>query len=541
MNNRNYDAIIIGSGIGSLTSAAILSRYNRKKVLLIEQSFNPGGQTQSFRSRGGFQWDTGLQYVGEMAQGQLGKTVFDYVTEGTLQWRKITSPYEQFFFPNDSSYAMPDNPELFYKNLLEQFPQEQDALKQYFNHLKMVRNWAMRFFLNGSFSNPLVIFNNIWNVLPNKVAKMTTRDYVDTFFHDETLKSILTAQWGTYGLPPQKSLFAIHAFISYHFLYGAWYPVGGSGEIYKSILPIIEKAGGTCLINTTVSKIVCNSNKEAIGVKAHTHVGKEVTLYAPVIISGIGRAETEELLDPSLKMPFRLKTNNIHPNDYHGTSCVIVYVGFSKNPTDIGLQESNYWISDDINFDDLFKNKEKLLFGVPNHCWLSCPSLKDPKAKKHTAMLVYFIDEGQFSPWNNTEWRKRNSEYKNLKNTIADSLLDFVTLRFPGFKECAELVEVSTPLTFKHFTRKKYGAPYGMPADSTRFIPGKIGPKTGLKNLYISGCDAFCAGIVGSMWGGVSSVAVLNGRFGMFKLLHAMKFNMVKLISDIYFKNTLKF
>ena len=40
MSNFNkYDAIVIGSGIGGLTTAAILAKYNHQKVLILEQHY----------------------------------------------------------------------------------------------------------------------------------------------------------------------------------------------------------------------------------------------------------------------------------------------------------------------------------------------------------------------------------------------------------------------------------------------------------------------------------------------------------------------
>ena len=36
-NSNHFDAIVIGSGIGGLAIAAILAKFNGKKVLILEQ------------------------------------------------------------------------------------------------------------------------------------------------------------------------------------------------------------------------------------------------------------------------------------------------------------------------------------------------------------------------------------------------------------------------------------------------------------------------------------------------------------------------
>jgi all-trans-retinol 13,14-reductase len=85
---QQYDAIVIGSGIGGLTVAAILAKFSRQKILILEQHFILGGFTQEFK-RQNFQWDVGLHYVGDMGEGDVGRQIFDYITDRNLQWAKI--------------------------------------------------------------------------------------------------------------------------------------------------------------------------------------------------------------------------------------------------------------------------------------------------------------------------------------------------------------------------------------------------------------------------------------------------------------------
>ncbi|MCK6519333.1 FAD-dependent oxidoreductase, partial [Myxococcota bacterium] len=50
-----FDTIVIGSGIGGMTTAALLARAGQR-VLVLEQHYVPGGFTHAFR-RKGFVWD----------------------------------------------------------------------------------------------------------------------------------------------------------------------------------------------------------------------------------------------------------------------------------------------------------------------------------------------------------------------------------------------------------------------------------------------------------------------------------------------------
>ena len=54
---KEIDAIVIGSGIGGLTTAAILAKAN-KKVLVLEQHDQAGGCCHTFTKKG-FEFDVG--------------------------------------------------------------------------------------------------------------------------------------------------------------------------------------------------------------------------------------------------------------------------------------------------------------------------------------------------------------------------------------------------------------------------------------------------------------------------------------------------
>jgi all-trans-retinol 13,14-reductase len=47
-----FDVIVIGSGIGGLTSAALLARHANKRVLVLERHSTAGGFTHTFHRPG---------------------------------------------------------------------------------------------------------------------------------------------------------------------------------------------------------------------------------------------------------------------------------------------------------------------------------------------------------------------------------------------------------------------------------------------------------------------------------------------------------
>jgi choline dehydrogenase-like flavoprotein len=68
-NQRPFDAIVIGSGMGALTFASVMARMRKWRVLVLERHFKIGGFTHTFSRPGGWTWDVGVHYVGEMGPG----------------------------------------------------------------------------------------------------------------------------------------------------------------------------------------------------------------------------------------------------------------------------------------------------------------------------------------------------------------------------------------------------------------------------------------------------------------------------------------
>jgi len=98
---EQYDTIIIGSGMGSLTSAAILAKEGQK-VLVLERHYIAGGFTHVFK-RKGFEWDVGIHYIGEVQrEDAIIKRLFDYISDDQLKWADMGAVYDKIIIGNKS-------------------------------------------------------------------------------------------------------------------------------------------------------------------------------------------------------------------------------------------------------------------------------------------------------------------------------------------------------------------------------------------------------------------------------------------------------
>ena len=139
--SQKWDYVVIGSGMGGMISASLLSKLG-KKVLIVEQHYVPGGFTHTF-SRDHWVWDVGVHAIGEVTKHSMVGRVLSELTDHRLEWASLGGCYEQFFFPDDFRLDFPDHPKKFRDLLVEKFPTEGRAIDQYFSEKKKVEQKKM--------------------------------------------------------------------------------------------------------------------------------------------------------------------------------------------------------------------------------------------------------------------------------------------------------------------------------------------------------------------------------------------------------------
>lgn len=510
-----FDVIVIGSGIGSLTVAALLSKLRKLRVLVLEKHFTAGGQTHEFKRKGKFEFDVGLHYIGSMNRGS-GKAVFDYLTEGRLQWQKMPDEFERFIYP-DFEFTVPSDPKLYRQKLIDRYPAERAGIDQYFRDLKTAAQWYALGHMADTLPailRPLLKMAFHWR---GGLATQTVQAYLESHFADHQLKALLASQWGDYGLPPRQAAFGMHAQVVTHYWYGGWYPIGGAKQIARAIIPVIERNGGKVVAGKTVTEILIDQGC-ARGVRTTStlkpHLPAE-EYRAPVIVSGAGAVNTYlKLIPQRIAIPFRDQLASV-PG---GNSAVCVYLGLKDSAATLGIRGENYWVYSDYDHD------RAAAAGSPvAGYYLSFPSLKNPQAKGHTAEIITFAAYDRFAQWTQGGWKRRGAEYERLKQELAQHLIARVDQRLPGFAALVAYVDVSTPVTMEHFQGNPRGEFYGLPATPERLFQPWTAATTPVRNLYLTGADVMSPGVVGAMMGGVKTAGALTGSFGFFKLMKTIQ------------------
>lgn len=503
-----YDALVIGSGIGGLTTAALLSELGWR-VAVLEQHYTAGGATHSY-DRAGYEWDVGVHYIGDMGTKTTVRRLMDFLTEGHLAWAPMDAHYDRFFI-GANVYDAVAGREAFRENLVGYFPREAGAIDRYLALLGEVSR-GMRTFALGRTLPPwaaALAGPVLRRRLPRSFDR-TTWEVLSELTSDPELIAVLTGQWGDMGLPPKRSSFVIQALIAKHYLHGGFYPVGGAWRIADTILPRIRAAGGEVFTYARVEEIVVRDGR-ACGVRMKD--GHEIE--ARCIVSDAGAINTFSRLLPAA-VTRELGYDRLLPTVKPSIGHLGMYIGLQGSAEDLGLPKTNYWIYPGNDYDaalDEFLADPTGPFPV---VYISFPSAKDPDfARRHpgrsTIEIVAPAPYEMFERWAGSTWGKRGEDYEALKQSLGERLLGHLYDRAPQLRGRVDYWEVSTPLSMQWFCGWGRGELYGLDHDPARLQQSWLRPRTRIPGLWLTGQDVMSCGVTGAMMGGLASATAIAG------------------------------
>ncbi len=508
LSHISYDAIIIGSGMGGLTTAACLAKAG-KKVLVLEKHYVSGGFTQTFK-RKKFEWDVGVHYVGQVNNPKsLIRKAFDYISDGKLTWDDMGEVYDQTTIDGDV-YDFKKGITQQINQMLEYFPNDEKAIRAYYALILQVSKHASLFFIEKTMPQWLsFLFGNQLRKRFLKYSKLTTHEVLSQLTQNQKLIAVLCSQCGNYGLTPKESSFGIHAVVVAHYLEGAAYPSGGSANIHKSVASVIEKHQGITALKAGVKEIIIKNNT-AIGVVMEN--GDQI--FAKTIVSNVGAHNTFNHLiaTQNQKSINTDELNKIPPS----VANVCLYVGLNGSDQELQFPKHNLWLYNNYQLDDSNLNHQNIKHSISPVIYISFPSAKDSLWNEKCPGTSTIQVLGSYSykwvhEWEGLQWQKRGDDYDAIKDSIKTQYLNKLYEVLPQVKGRVEIAELSTPLSTKHFTSYEHGEIYGLAHSPKRFELKQLRPKTNYKNLYLTGQDIISVGVSSAMIAGVfTSISILN-------------------------------
>ncbi len=507
-DNTNWDAIVIGSGMGGMAAAAALSKVGHK-VLLLEQYHTLGGLTHSF-SREGFTWDAGIHYLSGIAPGDRMRDILDWLSDTPIEFTPMGAVYDNLHIGDAAPLALSRPFEAQERDFKDRFPDEAQAIEAWTAALREGREAIYQTVFPSRAMPELVgAAMRWWNGRAiERWCKRTTQQVIDEITDNPELAAAFAAQWFDHGGRPSKASFGMHALISASYLEsGAWYPVGGGAAFAEHILPTIAAGGGEARAGVRVETLVFENDRIA-GVR--TEGGAE--FLADAVISDIGARETVNNLLPADcgHRDWIEEIRSLPVSIAHFS----LFMGFEGDVEDAGATRSNHWIYPTGKVDVVWTDAPD---SPPPGMFVSFASVKDTghdpgPSHRYAGEVVAWTDWSVVEKWAGMDPGARGDDYRSFKARVADAMFAQFEAYFPELARLVVFRDLSTPLSTAAITGHHRGGFYGIDVTPERVTSGALQARTPVAGLYLAGQDVASPGIPGALWGGLLAAASVDPK-----------------------------
>ncbi len=404
-----YDVIIVGSGLGGLTTANRLA-YCGHKVLLLEYHHRLGGLATWFKRRGHI-FDVSLH---GFPYGML-KTCKKYwnhaIMSSIVQLKNIVF----------------DNPQFSLRTTFD----KEDFTRLLKSHFKIPDCTIERFFSTIAGMN---FYDD---------QTMTTRELFNAFFPGRTdvhrllMEPITYANGSTLDDPAITYGIVFSNFMNK----GVFTFEGGTDKLIGLMAAELEKNGVTICTSSKVDRIIIEKGR----VRGVEVLGKTIAAKAVVSNSGITNTienltEREAYSEDFLEKADKIRVNN--------SSCQ-VYFGIKETEKidDIGdlLFTSSAQEFDSEELLNKYSNSKTFSFYYPK-----------TRPGKNRFTIVASMNS-RFDDWAHLE----EELYQKEKQSLVDRTLVDLERYLPGVKEKIDWMEAATPRTFNSYTLHTKGTSFG--------------------------------------------------------------------------------
>ena len=476
----NYDAIIIGAGLGGLTAGAKLA-VKGKKVLLVEQHKVPGGCATIYK-RKDYKVEVGLHMIDGLDKTDPKRKLFqDLGVFDNVEFIRVPEFYR--VLKSGIDIILPDDYEKAKDILVKKFPVEKDGINKYFKIILAIKKesnlvprkkWLMLL------SMPILMFR-LANLL--KYEDFTVGQLLDSLFTNEDLKLVLLANFGYYSDDPYTMSLPYFAAGQGSYMSGGGYFIKGGSQVLSDYLAsVIENNAGKVIYGHEVEEIIIEEGRAA-GIRYRNKKDKADNgnmAYAKKIIANAAIPNVIEHLVKDRVASDLLKksigSRQINP------SILSVYIGFKKPPGEmVNTSYSTVLLHDEIINQNQLNEYYYGDFSERSLIFADYSQLDSGLAPEGKALGVICTFD-RIDDW--TELSR--DQYKKRKDEVAQILIKRIEKIIPGINNQVDFYEVATPLTIKRYTLNPYGTPYGfshLPKQAGRHRP-KI--KSAVKDLYFA-------------------------------------------------------
>ncbi len=505
---KECEVIIVGSGIGGLTAAALLSRAGLKPLVL-EHHFAAGGNAQTFRRKRMFDFDVGLHYVGDCGRDGLFPILLKNagIAEDVEFLPMDPDGFDTLVYP-DFRFRVPAGWENYQRRLHEAFPREQRAIDRYleFARAAVGAMWA------GP-SEP----TDLERRLGKPASACTLGEVFDGLECSLRLRAVLSSFTGTYAVPPSRVAASMNAALQDHYLKsGACFIRGGGRALVDALVGAVKRDGGEIRLRSRVRRIMVEGGR-ARGVE----LANGETLRSRIVISNADAKRT--LLEMVGEQEISPETAARAEEARMALPLFVIYLAMRRDPLAVSAANTNYLAASSYDVEEAYASCYDGALPEEPPVFISIASRKDPTSRGiapegYTNLQLMTVAPATLGTWGMdsspaTGGRYRHTlDYTTAKKLMEERMIAQVERMMPGFIGDVVWQESATPLTQERFTLSTGGTSYGLeasPDQMARTLPDSHGDRRAVPGR--SGDDVR-HGIAGCMVSGQAAAGLIASR-----------------------------
>jgi all-trans-retinol 13,14-reductase len=503
---RNFDAIVIGSGLGGLTAGALCARAGLR-ILVLERNEMFGGAATVHRHNG-LAIETSLHEMDGFDDDDPKLPLFRSLgLDRDLQFVDVGNLYEVRGGPLGEPFALPHGVDAALAAAIVRFPKHAAGLREYFRRLLALRgavSFAAQHQDDGSWwlRHAPEAIRKLWPLL--KDGRATLFEVLHELFgDDEAVKLALAANLFYYHDDPDRMLFLRFAIPQASYVIGGGHYVrGGSQALTDRLVGLIKENGGTLEAGRVADALAVEDGR-VTGVHHRTPDGRDAqTDLAPIVFGNAAPSLLASMLPEDAHDSF------LAPYDKRRASISLwtVSLGLSRPAAEMGVTHYSTFVLPPwlTSF---------------QHMRLAAQVMgEEPGGRLPPYVFVdhSHIDSGlnqnglHFASYCGVDrlenWSACSSEAKKMrKERWMDSLVADIDRQFPGIASVVVHREMATAETMHRYLNTPGGAVYGFAPEGTLGQTIMQGPRTTIGGLWLASAYTSGGGFTGAMFGGAQA------------------------------------
>lgn len=503
---ETFDYVILGAGLGGLSTAACLTRQGYR-VAVLEQHYLPGGCCHTF-DYGEYSFCADVHYISQCAPGHTIAQFLNYI-ERDVPFNSLDPDCIDRVITPSVDFKIPLGWENLRTRLLSTFPEETSAINRYCDEIKQLHreihslvrevHWFERKW------DDWLKLPKYWNLFSKRT--WTLQDLYDHVGLSPKLQAVLAGQSGDYALPPKEIALMTHTSLVWDYSEGAYYPKHHFKHFVDTIVEAITTGGGVIKYSTPVEHIQVSK-----GSVQYVISDRQQYYATKAYISD---------LDPRLTVQLIHDTEALSQQERHrltdyeySTSAFNIYLGLDSrfNPQSYGIGNWNIWYYPTGNLNQEY---QKQLDGDMTRPWifLSCPTMKSSEPGiapdgHHVLEIATVCPYEPFEHLHKTDLKAYKAKKREVYQQIMVSVRDLI----PDVDSYARMKLYGTPTTSEFYLGQPQGNIYGAKLVPKQVGLNRLGYKTELANLFFVGATAGYPSIPGVIGNGMDVVELITGQ-----------------------------